>query len=107
MGQGAWFRNFCDIEGKKFPRSDIDTHYLFVSRELDQEQRNPGEYMAWTAEPTVITSDMHRGYVVSDGWDETHFVRGATITISLNGPRLHLLTFRETIVDKMADWLES
>ena len=107
VGQGAWFRNICDIEGKTFPRSEINSNYLFVSRELDQEQRNPGEYMAWTAEPTVITSDMHRGYVVSDGWDETHFIRGATITISMDGPRLHLLTFREKIVDKMADWLES
>ena len=106
VGQGAWFRNICDIDGQTFPRSEIDTNYLFVSRELDQEQREPGEYMAWTAEPTVITSDMHRGYVVSDGWDETHFIRGATITISMDGPRLHLLTFREKIVDKMADWLE-
>ena len=107
VGQGAWFRNICDIDGKTFPRSQIDSNYLFVSRELDQEQRKPGEYMAWTAEPTVITSDMHRGYVVSDGWDETHFIRGATITISMDGPRLHLLTFREKIVDKMDDWLES
>ena len=47
-----------------------------------------------------------RGYVVSDGWDETHFIRGATITISMDGPRLHLLTFRERIVDKLAHWLE-
>ncbi len=106
VGQGAWFRNICDIEGQKFPRDQIDSHYLFVSRELDAEARRPGEYMAWTGEPTVITSDMHRGYVVSDGWDETHFIRGATITISMDGPRLHLLTFRETIVDKLAHWLE-
>ena len=107
VGQGAWYRNICEMEGQTFPPSEIDSNYLFVSRELDGEQRRPGEFMAWTAEPTVITSDMHRGYVVSDGWDETHFIRGATITISMNGPRLHLLTFREKIVDKMADWLES
>ena len=107
VGQGAWYRNICDMEGQTFPRSQIDSNYLFVSRELDGEQRRPGEYMAWTVEPTVITSDMHRGYVVSDGWDETHFTRGATITNSMDGPRLHLLTFREKIVDKMADWLES
>ena len=106
VGQGAWFRNICNIEGQTFPRSEIDSNYLFVSRELVRDDRQPGEYMAWTAEPTVITSDMHRGYVVSDGWDETHFIRGATITISMDGPRLHLLTFREKIVDKMADWLE-
>ena len=107
VGQGAWYRNICDMEGQTFPRSQIDSNYLFVSRELDGDQRRPGEYMAWTAEPTVITSDMHRGYVVSDGWDETHFIRGATITISMNGPRLHLLTFRERIIDKLSHWLES
>ena len=28
----------------------------------------------WTDEETTITSDMHRGYVVPDGWDEVHFV---------------------------------
>ena len=106
VGQGAWFRNICDIEGRKFPRDQIDSNYLYVSRELDAEARKPGEYMAWTSEPTVITSDMHRGYVVSDGWDETHFIRGATITISMDGPRLHLLTFREPIVEKLAHWLE-
>ena len=106
VGQGAWYRNICEMEGQTFPPSEIDSNYLFVSRELDGEQRRPGEYMAWTAEPTVITSDMHRGYVVSDGWDETHFIRGATITISMNGPRLHLLTFRERIIDKLSHWLE-
>ena len=41
---------------------------------------------------TKITSDMHRGYVVSDGWEETHFTRGSTVTINLNGPSLQLLT---------------
>ena len=107
VGQGAWYRNICEMEGQTFPPAEIDSNYLFVSRELDGEQRRPGEYMAWTAEPTVITSDMHRGYVVSDGWDETHFIRGATITISMNGPRLHLLTFRERIIDKLSHWLES
>ncbi len=107
VGQGAWYRNICEMEGQTFPPSDIDSDYLFVTRELDGVQRRPGEYMAWTAEPTVITSDMHRGYVVSDGWDETHFIRGATITISMNGPRLHLLTFRERIIDKLSHWLES
>ncbi|MDG1525049.1 MAG: NAD(+)/NADH kinase [Candidatus Thalassarchaeaceae archaeon] len=106
VGQGAWYRNICDMGGQTFPRSQIDSNYLFVSRELDGEQRRPGEYMAWTVEPTVITSDMHRGYVVSDGWDETHFTRGATITISMDGPRLHLLTFREKIIDKLGHWLE-
>jgi len=106
VGQGAWYRHICDLEGKAFPRDEIDSKYLFVSRELSNDERRHGEYSAWTSKPTVITSDMHRGYVVSDGWDETHFVRGATITVSLDGPTLHLLTFREKIVDKLSDWLE-
>ena len=107
VGQGAWFRNICDIEDQKFPREQIDSHYLFVSRELDAEARRPGEYMAWTSEPTVITSDMHRGYVVSDGWDETHFTRGSTITIDIQGPDLQLLTFRSTMLDRVANWLDN
>jgi hypothetical protein len=48
---------------------------------------------------------MHRGYVVSDGWDETHFTRGATLTVSLNGPKLSLLTFRGAILDGVTQWL--
>jgi len=106
VGQGAWYRHICDMEGKTFSRSEIDSKYLFVSRELSSGETGPGEYTAWTSEDTVITSDMHRGYVVSDGWDETHFVRGATITVSLDGPTLHLLTFREKIIDKLSHWLE-
>ena len=49
---------------------------------------------AWTSEPTTVVSDMHRGYVVADGWDETHFNRGATITVDLSGPVLRLVTIR-------------
>ena len=50
---------------------------------------------------------MHRGYVVADGWDETHFTRGATISVSLNGPTLKLLTFRSTIYDRVAYWINA
>ena len=53
--------------------------------------------MAWTAEPTVITSDMHRGYAVPDGWDEYHFNRGAVIKVDLDGPILRLLSFKGKI----------
>jgi len=56
---------------------------------------------------TTFTSDMHRGYVVADGWDETHFTRGATISVSLDGPTLKLLTFRSTIYDRVAYWIDA
>ena len=49
---------------------------------------------------------MHRGYIVSDGWDETHFTRGARVTVDLSGPTLQLLTFRRTIHDRVAHWIE-
>lgn len=52
-----------------------------------------------------MTSDMHRGYVVADGWDEFHFTRGATVTVDLDGPTLQLLTFRSTIYDRVAHWI--
>ncbi len=106
VGQGAWYRHICDIEGTTFPREEIDSHYLFVSRDLPRGDReNDGSYSAWTDKATIISSDMHRGYVVSDGWDETHFTRGSVITISMDGPILQLLTFREEIVNKLSHWL--
>ncbi len=106
LGQGAWFRHVADIEGTQFPPSEIDGHYLFVARDLPRSDRDDdGSYWEWVSEPTVITSDMHRGYVVSDGWDETHFTRGATLTVGLNGPSLRLLTFRGAILDGVSQWL--
>ena len=106
VGQGAWYRHICNIEGTTFSKDDLYSHYLFVSRDLPRGDRDDsGGYSAWTDKPTVISSDMHRGYVVSDGWDETHFTRGAVITISMDGPVLQLLTFRERIVDKLAHWM--
>ena len=106
LGQGAWFRQIADIEGAKFPSGEIDEHYLFVARELPRADRSDdGSYWEWVSEPTTITSDMHRGYVVSDGWDETHFTRGATLTIGLEGPTLRLLTFRGTILERVSQWV--
>ena len=81
---------------------------MFVSRDLPRNDRkDDGTYWAWTKQPTIFTSDMHRGYVVADGWDETHFTRGATISVSLNGPSLKLLTFRNTIYDRVSYWIKS
>jgi len=106
LGQGAWFRHVANIEGTTFPLEQIDEHYLFVARDLPRGDRDDdGSYWAWTDEPTVMTSDMHRGYVVADGWDEFHFTRGATVTVNLNGPTLQLLTFRSTIHDRVAHWI--
>lgn len=107
VGQGAWFRHVCAIEGIKFPREEIDSHMLFVARDLPRAVRaDDGNYWAWTNAQTVMTSDMHRGYVVSDGWDETHFTRGSTVTVDLSAPPLRLLTFRNAIIDGLNHWIQ-
>ena len=98
LGQGAWFNqiarksNLGDVEKSK-------TNYLVITRDLDPSVKGP-THIDWTSKPTVITSDMHRGYVVPDGWDEYHFNRGATITVDLSGPVLKLLTFRQSMDEK-------
>ena len=108
VGQGAWFHHICVIEGMKFDPEMILDHYLYCARDLPRdERREDGSYFAWTNKPTVLISDMHRGYCVPDGWDEWHFTRGATVTVSIDGPKLQLFTFRERIVDKLEHWLES
>jgi len=107
LGQGAWFRHVVDIEGTRFPVEELSSRYLFAARDLPRSERfDDGSYWEWTGEPTVITSDMHRGYIVGDGWDETHFTRGAKVAVSLNGPELTLLTFRRTIHDGVAHWVD-
>ena len=104
LGQGAWFRHAIDIEDKKFSKSEIDDHYLALSRDLPLNMReNNGSHWAWTNRPTVLTSDMHRGYVVADGWDEIHFTRGARITVDNNGPKLRLVTFDEEIYKRVSN----
>jgi len=107
LGQGAWFRHVVNIEGATFSMDAVNERYLFASRDLPRAKRaDDGSYWAWTGQPTVMTSDMHRGYIVSDGWDETHFTRGARVTVDLSGPTLQLLTFRRTIHDRVAHWIE-
>ena len=107
LGQGAWFRHVANIEGFTFPVEDVNKKYLFVSRDLPRSERlDDGSYWSWTNKSTKLTSDMHRGYVVSDGWEETHFTRGSTVTINLQGPSLKLLTFRSTIHDRVAHWIK-
>ena len=101
LGQGAWFNQIAR-ESSLGNVDDSDTHYLVIARDIDA-QITDERYMAWTSEPTVITSDMHRGYVVPDGWDEYQFNRGASITVDLSGPVLQLLTFRKTMKQKFGE----
>ena len=95
LGQGAWFNqiarklNLGNAEESK-------SHYLVIARDIDPSIEDE-RYMTWTSDATVITSDMHRGYVVPDGWDEYQFNRGATVTVDLSGPVLQLLTFRKSM----------
>ena len=107
FGQGAWLRNAMSHEDFEHLKVDASRnrdpqHYFVYARDLSPEQRtNAWAWMAWTDEETTITSDMHRGYVVPDGWDEVHFNRGATITVNAEAPKLMLLTFRTTIEAKL------
>jgi len=109
LGQGAWLRNAmseAEFNELRAPGEEHRTphHYFVLSRDLSPEQRKnePWAWMDWTDLETTITSDMHRGYVVPDGWDEVHFNRGATITVNASAPKLMLLTFRTSIEAKLS-----
>jgi hypothetical protein len=98
LGQGAWFRQIAR-KANLGNAEQSDTHYLVIARDLDAEIDDE-TYLSWNSEATVITSDMHRGYVVPDGWDEYQFNRGATITVDLSGPVLQLLTFKKSMKER-------
>ena len=113
LGQGAWLNHIIEqdtIEDlrKNIRDNQINNHYFVVAREISHKQRidQPWSWLDWTDQTTTITSDMHRGYVVPDGWDEVHFNRGATITVNLDAPKLCLLTFRKTIYEKLSEFIE-
>ncbi|MFL2948933.1 MAG: NAD(+)/NADH kinase [Candidatus Poseidoniaceae archaeon] len=108
LGQGAWLNHTISTEELNQLQSmvnqdQIDTHYFVVARDVSHEERSkrPWAWMDWTKDATTLTSDMHRGYVVPDGWDEVHFNRGATITVNAEAPRLRLLTFRQSMIEKL------
>ena len=103
FGQGAWFRHVCNIEGMKFEMKDITQNYLVVARDLNRDLRKivPNAYMDWTSDETVIISNMHRGYVVPDGWNELQFIRGSSISVNLKASPLNLITFRNTMISKL------
>ena len=101
LGQGAWFNQIAR-KSNLGTADESDTHYLVIARELDANVTDE-RYMSWTNKTTTITSDMHRGYVVTDGWDEYQFNRGASITVDLSGPVLQLLTFRKSMKEKFGE----
>ena len=110
LGQGAWFSHGLDTATLDEIRSDIiegqeESHYFVLARDLNHGQRvdERWSWVDWTEIPTQILSDMHRGYVVPDGWDEVHFNRGASITVDLNAPKLRLLTFRQSMKERLLD----
>ena len=110
LGQGAWFAHSLDTATLDEIRSDIvegqeESHYFVLARDLNHRQRvdERWSWVDWTDEPTQILSDMHRGYVVPDGWDEVHFNRGASITVDLNAPKLRLFTFRQSMKERLLD----
>ena len=107
-GQGAWFKHVLhpkDFESikKEFRDGQERSHYYVVSRDVahHERDRDARAWLDWTDDTTVITSDMHRGYVVPDGWDEVHFNRGATVSVNLDAPPLHLLTFRQSMMQML------
>ena len=108
LGQGAWFSHSLDLETLDQLRAsiqddEVNSHYFVLARDLGHQQRKkePWSWVDWTSEPTQILSDMHRGYVVPDGWNEVHFNRGASITVDLNAPKLRLLTFRQSMKERL------
>ena len=108
LGQGAWFSHGLDTAILDEIRSEIvegqeESHYFVLARDLNHRQRvdERWSWVDWTDDPTQILSDMHRGYVVPDGWDEVHFNRGASITVDLNAPKLRLLTFRQSMKERL------
>ena len=109
FGQHAWLTHAAPMEAFRACKAEATAdqaggHCFILARDLPMAQRRsaPWAHVAWSSEPTVLVSDMHRGYVVPDGWDEVHFNRGARITVDARGPPLNLLTFRHTMLEKVA-----
>lgn len=110
LGQGAWFSHSLDQTSLAEIREVVnlgeeDTHYFVLARDLDHQMRvdKKWSWLDWTETTTQILSDMHRGYVVPDGWDEVHFNRGASISVDINAPKLRLLTFRQSMKERLLE----
>ena len=110
LGQGAWFSHSLDQTSLAEIREVVnlgeeDTHYFVLARDLDHQMRvdKKWSWLDWTETTTQILSDMHRGYVVPDGWDEVHFNRGASMSVDINAPKLRLLTFRQSMKERLLE----
>ena len=60
----AWPRRMVQSNCEKSNLGNAEesqSHYLVIARDIDPSIEDE-RYMTWTSEPTVITSDMHRGY---------------------------------------------
>jgi hypothetical protein len=108
LGKGAWLSHAANEQqynqiSDSIESNETDSHYFMLARDIPHSQRkdNPWASLVWTSETTTLTSDMHRGMIVPDGWDEVHFNRGATITVNLEAPRIRLLTFRQSMSQRL------
>lgn len=111
LGNGAWLNHAANEQeynhiSDSIESDETDSHYFMLARDIPHSQRkaNPWASLAWTSQATTLTSDMHRGMIVPDGWDEIHFNRGATITVNLEAPRIRLLTFRQSMVKRLQSY---
>ena len=107
VGQGAWFRNICDIEGRSNSQSSKSTPTTCLSV-VNWILRHDDPANTWLGRASRRSSPVT---CIVGMWsvtaDETCIsFGGASITVSMEGPRLHLLTFREPIVEKLAHWLD-
>jgi len=108
LGKGAWLSHAANEQeynsvSDSIQLDSVNSHYYMLARDISHSQRkaNPWASLAWTSEATTLTSDMHRGMIVPDGWDEIHFNRGATITVNLDAPKIRLLTFRQSMIQRL------
>ena len=108
LGKGAWLSHAANEQeynnvSDSIQLDTVNSHYYMLARDISHSQRkaNPWASLAWTSEATTLTSDMHRGMIVPDGWDEIHFNRGATITVNLDAPKIRLLTFRQSMIQRL------
>ncbi|NCG01527.1 MAG: hypothetical protein GWP25_07025 [Euryarchaeota archaeon] len=108
LGKGAWLSHAANEQeynsvSDSIQLDTVNSHYYMLARDISHSQRkaNPWASLAWTSAATTLTSDMHRGMIVPDGWDEIHFNRGATITVNLDAPKIRLLTFRQSMIQRL------
>jgi NAD kinase len=82
---------------KVFQRPLVYDHefYYFLREAMNNEKLTNG--VVRPGEKLFLTSDMHRGYVVPDSFDEYHFNRGTEIEIRMSDRPLNLIRRREIL----------